>query len=232
MRCGLAARSTSSNTAAAGLPTRSVAQAGSTTPEAREQARCVDVHLRNDADCASSVADQSPQAWQSSCSLGEGAHATQTDALSLEASPSWSAVEIRKAHHACGPNGSLQGSLVIMTPRGSPLVTTILNILNADRDVADCEPSFVLGHSIGEVASAYLAGCYILMRPLRPATHPWSGSSAAGAMAHVPDDASSSTRNTTSWSSRQAHGIFADEMLRRDTLCPSELVEAWLWPAA
>ncbi len=53
----------------------------------------------------------------------------------------------------------LRARLGVHAASGSPLVTTIINVLNADRwRAAGHWPSLVLGHSIGEVSAAYVAG--------------------------------------------------------------------------
>eukprot|EP01049_Picozoa_sp_SAG25_P008346 SAG25_NODE_742_length_5598_cov_36.107110_2_plen_132_part_00 len=93
---------------------------------------------------------------------GEGAHSSDTDIAFLKCSPSWNAVE--DAVKTVVPEmGSLQSYLATHlgdhTAPASPLVTTVVNILNADSwRLWGMEPDVVLGHSIGEVASIYVAG--------------------------------------------------------------------------
>ena len=79
---------------------------------------------------------------------------------SLKASPSWSAVAaaVRQllGHEL---DAFLASHLGEHAAPHSPVVTTIVNILNADRwRAAGHWPSLVLGHSIGEVSAAYVAG--------------------------------------------------------------------------
>jgi hypothetical protein len=67
------------------------------------------------------------------------------------------------------------------------VITTILNILNADRwRAALHEPLLVLGHSIGEVAAAYAAGMFTIDEAVRTAQLLGrAGATCTGAMAHV-----------------------------------------------
>merc|ERR1712185_130246 len=91
---------------------------------------------------------------------GEGAHAAETDVASLKATPSWSAVAAAVREHLGHElEAFLAHHLGKHAAPGSPMVTTILNMLNADRwRAAGHTPTVVLGHSIGEVAAAYAAG--------------------------------------------------------------------------
>ena len=85
---------------------------------------------------------------------GEGAHAAETDVPSLKASPLWSAVAAAVREHVGHElDFFLANHLGQHAAPGSPMVTTILNMLNADRWLAAGHmPTVVLGHSIGEVA--------------------------------------------------------------------------------
>ena len=73
---------------------------------------------------------------------GEGAHAPETDVHSLRASPSWSVVETEVvclvSHtdgqpHAKGLEGFLIEYLGDPSAPNSPLISTVVNILNANR---------------------------------------------------------------------------------------------------
>ena len=69
----------------------------------------------------------------------------------------------------------------------SPLVTTLINILHADLwRHWGYAPTFVLGHSIGEVAAAYVAGLFSIKEALELA-HQLGGVAATlpGAMVHT-----------------------------------------------
>jgi acyl transferase domain-containing protein len=123
---------------------------------------------------------------------GEGAHSADTDLAELQASPSWSDVEdaLRKSGLPGVDDGLspwLRSRLGSHRAPDSPLVTTIINILNADRwRAAGHRPCAVLGHSIGEVAAAYVAGLLCLPHALDVAISlGLLGASFEGAMVHA-----------------------------------------------
>lgn len=91
---------------------------------------------------------------------GEGAHSDLTDIASLKVSPSWLQLEATLQRLDVGPDLEvlLRAHLGVHAAPLSPVITTIINILNFDRWGADgVTPTHVLGHSIGEVAAAYAA---------------------------------------------------------------------------
>ena len=108
--------------------------------------------------------------------------------LSLKTGQSWDAIEVavQQFHKYDGLEAFLQTHLGDHDARTSPLVTTIVNIINAERWLADGHtPSFVLGHSIGEVAAAYMAGWLSVGEAMRVAHGLGQlGALRDGAMAH------------------------------------------------
>lgn len=87
---------------------------------------------------------------------GEGAHSADSDISALKHSPSWPAVsetlEDLKIHWS---------SLGQHEAPASPVLSVALAILCADLWRSwNLQPSVVLGHSVGEVAAAYVAGIY------------------------------------------------------------------------
>ena len=91
---------------------------------------------------------------------GEGTHSIETNAHSLIASPTHGAVEASVClRFGRKLEAFLTSSLGQHAAPRSPVVTTILNILNVDRwRAAGYAPALVLGHSVGEVGAAYAAG--------------------------------------------------------------------------
>ena len=120
---------------------------------------------------------------------GEGAHSAHTDISSLQASPSYAEV-VRAVHLLFGRRADsfLADHLGNHAAPFAPVITTIINVLNVDRwrafGLADAP--LLLGHSIGEVASAYAAGMLTIHESLHTAFV--LGQAAAilrGAMAHA-----------------------------------------------
>merc|ERR1719247_3321362 len=66
---------------------------------------------------------------------GEGVHSATTELSDLELSPSWSAAEaaLLRLGIARSLRAFLRARLGVHAASGSPLVTTIINVLNADR---------------------------------------------------------------------------------------------------
>ena len=119
---------------------------------------------------------------------GEGSHSAQTDVPSLKLSPSWPAVEAALERNGLPDLESLLAT--ILGSHGAPLspvVTTVINLLNAGlwRE-AGFEPSITVGHSIGEVAAAHVAGL-ISMDAAIALAHGLGrvGASLEGAMLHT-----------------------------------------------
>ena len=118
---------------------------------------------------------------------GEGAHSTQTDTSQLKLSSAWPAVEA--ALEALGLGGAepfLKQHLGNHEAPHSPLVTTILNLLNeALWRAAGHVPKVVIGHSFGEVAAACSSGMLTAEEALRTAyTLAEIGAQLKGAMVH------------------------------------------------
>lgn len=91
---------------------------------------------------------------------GEGAHSAETDIACLKLSRSWPAVvDAFQQLGLADAETFLSQNLGKHHAPTSPVVSVVLNMLNADLWQQWGEvPSFVLGHSVGEVAAAYTAG--------------------------------------------------------------------------
>ncbi len=132
-------------------------------------------------------------AGDSSCGIflfaGEGAHSADTDVAHLKECPSWAAAEA--ALHQMldvdmGLATFLADRLGAHAAPMSPVVTTIINVLNADRwREAGHLPGVVVGHSIGEVGAAYVAGLLSIEEALQVAHVLGTiGAQRVGAMVH------------------------------------------------
>eukprot|EP00930_Biecheleria_cincta_P054812 TRINITY_DN41211_c0_g1_i1.p1 TRINITY_DN41211_c0_g1~~TRINITY_DN41211_c0_g1_i1.p1 ORF type:complete len:1928 (-),score=287.72 TRINITY_DN41211_c0_g1_i1:320-6103(-) len=93
---------------------------------------------------------------------GEGVHSADTDISLLKSCSSWKLVQqaIQNLGHE-DPEAFFRDNLGNHSAPNSPVVTVALGILNADLwRQWGVEPSIVLGHSIGEVCAAYIAGIF------------------------------------------------------------------------
>ena len=141
---------------------------------------------------------------------GEGAHSASPDLTVLKTSPSWAAcgaiahalasTESRRPHPLPAVADTALQELLgrgledfLSAESGnhqapvSPMVTTLINILHADLwRHWGYAPTFALGHSIGEVAAAYVAGLFSIKEALELA-HQLGGVAATlpGAMVHT-----------------------------------------------
>ena len=118
---------------------------------------------------------------------GEGAHSADTDLAHLKGSPLWSDVEVALRRTLdLDLAAFLAGRLGTHAAPMSPVVTTILNILNVGlwREAGHL-PHVVIGHSVGEVAAAYVAGFLSIEEALQTAHILGSvGAQRVGAMVH------------------------------------------------
>ena len=120
---------------------------------------------------------------------GEGEHSPEIDTSHLAKSPSWAAVEAAVAE-LCHLDKLTVFFAQVLGEHGhplSPVATTAINILNADLWRSwGFAPDFALGHSIGEVAAAYIAGVMTLREALRAAHQLGdAGSVLSGGMLHT-----------------------------------------------
>lgn len=123
---------------------------------------------------------------------GEGAHSADTDISGLKTSSTWK--DVAASLLALGliqavedVEAWLHDRLGVHSAPDSPVVTTAINILNADRwRAAGYQPDVAIGHSVGEVTAAYLGGMLDVEGALRTA-HVLGqiGEKRAGAMAHT-----------------------------------------------
>ena len=103
---------------------------------------------------------------------GEGAHADSTDVASLKSSVLWATVEtvLQRLGITQDAEAFLRAELGSHAAPRSPIVTTIINLLNeAQWRAAGHQPTVALGHSLGEVAAAYSAGLLNVEDALRTA---------------------------------------------------------------
>lgn len=123
---------------------------------------------------------------------GEGAHSVDTDIAGLKLSPTWNDVSVSMIRlglieATAGLEEWLQDHLGVHSAPDSPVVTTVINILNADRwRTAGHRPCIALGHSIGEVAAAYVSGMLDVQGAIQTANVlGLLGCQRDGAMAHA-----------------------------------------------
>lgn len=164
---------------------------------------------------------------------GEGAHSAQTNTSNLWSSPGSLALDAalwRMLGHR------LESFLAIhLGEHAAPhsaLVTTIINLLNADRwHAVGLTPRLALGHSIGEVAAAQVAGLLSVDGALATARAlGLVGSQCTGAMVH----ARLTHDEVAAWSDEllciaAVSGVASSGALLNVTLCgPTERTETWL----
>eukprot|EP00613_Pedinella_sp_CCMP2098_P074214 CAMPEP_0171913182 /NCGR_PEP_ID=MMETSP0993-20121228/11575_1 /TAXON_ID=483369 /ORGANISM="non described non described, Strain CCMP2098" /LENGTH=2101 /DNA_ID=CAMNT_0012547131 /DNA_START=37 /DNA_END=6342 /DNA_ORIENTATION=+ len=167
---------------------------------------------------------------------GEGAHSADTDVALLKCSPSWAAVEtavVSIFKNVESLETFLTSSLGVHTAPTSPVVTTVINILNADLWKSwGMVPDVVLGHSIGEVAAAYLAGIFTIAEAIKTAHQLGQAASTIdGMMLHtiMPKDAAAAFSHDELCVASINHEAPGDGLHVSVTLCgPKPAVEAWL----
>jgi hypothetical protein len=93
---------------------------------------------------------------------GEGAHSAQNDVGALRQSNAWPVVDAALVRHGLpGLEALLTATLGQHGAPLSPVLTTVVNLLNAARwRDAGLEPKLTIGHSIGEVAAAHVADLF------------------------------------------------------------------------
>ena len=162
---------------------------------------------------------------------GEGAHAGRVDAA-CQAGPLYHLLESALQQTL---KGFLARHLGEHAAPDSPLVTTVVNILYANRwRAAGHAPRLALGHSIGEVAAAYMVGLLSVCEALATArTLGLAGCQCAGAMVHT----RLARDEVDAWSDpllciAAVNGVAssgADDARLSVTLCgPKERMEAWV----
>lgn len=167
---------------------------------------------------------------------GEGAHSRRSVVANLQASPAWSALEAALLKFVgCGLEAFLARFLGEHGSPQSPIVTTCINLLNADRwRGAGHRPALTLGHSIGEVAAAHAAALLSVHDAVKVAhTLGHVGCQIVGCMLH----ANMTRDELDAWSEKHplcvaaVNGVASGSraLLLSVTLCgQSEHVEAWL----
>jgi len=164
---------------------------------------------------------------------GEGAHSADLDLSILKTSPAYELVDAAmQEQHGVTADSFLQEHLGHHAVPWSPVVTTMLNILQADLwRMWGHEPCYALGHSIGELAAAYVSGILTVPWALRIAYE--NGTVAAslqGKMLHttIPADQLHLLPHKNMYLAGVNHGVLGTTDVSV-TLCGQpEAVQAWL----